>query len=70
MEPVTVTITDEYVLAGYHRIRCHAVAAEIHDIAIDLADGNIIAGSEAEQAAVLLDQLEAALAALKAIDRN
>jgi hypothetical protein len=70
MEPVTVTITDEYVLAGYHRIRCHALAAEIYDLASELADGNMIAGSEAEQAATLLGQLEAAKAALEAIDRR
>jgi len=70
MEPVTVTLATEYELAGYQRVRCYALAAEIRDLADEVDLGNIVAGSTDEQAAALLDQVEAAKAALEAIQRS
>lgn len=70
MEPVTVTITDPYELAGWQRARCYSVAAEISDLADDVDIGNIIQGADSERMPELLSQLEAALAALQAIDRR
>ena len=70
MEPVTVTLTTEYELAGYQRVRCYALAVEIRNLADEVDLGNIVAGSTDERAGVLLEQFEAAKAALEAIQRS
>lgn len=70
MNPVTVTITDEYELAGYQRARCHNLVGKIRNLADEQDLGNLVQGTEDERFPELIAQLEAAKAALEAIHGN
>jgi hypothetical protein len=69
MEPVTITITDDYELAGVLRVRCHMRAIEIENLVSGSSLDDIVDDTDREVGLMqrLLDQLDAAKAALEAV---
>jgi hypothetical protein len=67
MKPVTITITDEYELQEYLRVKAHGLVGEVVNLAVDNSIDHIVADVDGAQISGVIEQLEAAKSALEAI---